>query len=83
MHLAVLPEFWDFNTPVSHHGSMARSSFQLQRATEESSAENKELHKSLEKAKREAWMKLISFFSMFTVVNVETSSMLRYEICTE
>ena len=34
---------------------MARSSLQSQRAMEESSAvENKELHKSLEKAKREA-----------------------------
>jgi len=51
---------------------------------EESSAvENKELHKSLEKAKREAWMKLMCFFSVFTVVNVETSSMLRCEMCTE
>ena len=51
---------------VSHHGSMARSSLQSQRATEESSGvENKELHKSLEKAKREAWMKLICFFSVF------------------
>ena len=56
------PGFLGLQYPPQFH-IMARSSLQSQRATEESSAvEIKELHKSLEKAKREAWMKFICFF---------------------
>ena len=56
------PGFLGLQYPPQFH-IMARNSLQSQRATEESSAvEIKELHKSLEKAKREAWMKFICFF---------------------